>query len=118
MTGLISMYDWSRHRRGEKKSVSLLPLVAPKPMENGDSPGQHLLPLLDQVRAALRLQHYSLRVKTLLDTLERTPWITGHLLYGAGLRLRECLRLRVKDIDFSANGKKERLPRKRTKKAA
>ena len=27
----------------------------------------------------------------------------GHLLYGAGLRLIECFRLRVKDIDFSAN---------------
>ena len=27
----------------------------------------------------------------------------GLLLYGAGLRLMECCRLRVKDIDFSRN---------------
>ena len=27
----------------------------------------------------------------------------GHLLYGCGLRLMECLRLRVKDIDFGYN---------------
>ena len=42
-------------------------------------------------------------VKALLDALEGVHWIMGHLLYGAGLRLMECLRLRVKDLDFSAN---------------
>ena len=42
-------------------------------------------------------------VKALVDALEGVHWLMGHLLYGAGLRLMECLRLRVKDIDFSAN---------------
>jgi integron integrase len=42
-------------------------------------------------------------VKALLDAMEEVHWIMGHLLYGAGLRLMECLRLRVKDVDFSAN---------------
>ena len=42
-------------------------------------------------------------VKAVLEALEGGKRIMGHLLYGAGLRLMECLRLRVKDIDFSAN---------------
>jgi integrase len=32
-----------------------------------------------------------------------TPWLMAMLLYGAGLRLMECCRLRIKDIDFSRN---------------
>lgn len=31
------------------------------------------------------------------------PRLMGSLLYGAGLRLMECCRLRIKDIDFSRN---------------
>jgi integron integrase len=39
-------------------------------------------------------------VKALLNGLDDEKWIMANLLYGAGLRLMECLRLRVKDIDF------------------
>lgn len=39
----------------------------------------------------------------LLACLEGAPWLMAMLLYGAGLRLMECCRLRVKDIDFSKN---------------
>jgi integron integrase len=38
--------------------------------------------------------------RRVLDGLEGTFRLMGHLLYGAGLRLMECVRLRVKDVDF------------------
>ena len=41
--------------------------------------------------------------KTVLARLDGTAWLTGSLLYGSGLRLMECLRLRVKDVDFAQN---------------
>jgi site-specific recombinase XerD len=44
-------------------------------------------------------------VKALWQCLSGTQWIIASLLYGSGLRLLECLRLRIKDVDFS------RLPR-------
>ncbi len=39
-------------------------------------------------------------VTAVLDQLEGRCWLMASLLYGAGLRLMDCLRLRVKDIDF------------------
>jgi integron integrase len=41
--------------------------------------------------------------KRVLSGITGTPWSMAMLLYGAGLRLMECCRLRVKDIDFSKN---------------
>jgi integrase len=35
-----------------------------------------------------------------LARLDGQPWLMASLLYGSGLRLMECVRLRVKEIDF------------------
>src|SRR4029077_6877917 len=42
-------------------------------------------------------------VRKIFGALNGTPWLMATLLYGAGLRLMECCRLRAKDIDFSQN---------------
>ncbi len=42
-------------------------------------------------------------VKAVLGQLDGVPWLMASLLYGAGLRLLECARLRVKDVDFLRN---------------
>lgn len=74
------------------------------------------LSILDKLYKAVQTRHYSrrtvgkdpvvltkLEVKTVLGLLEGDKWLMSMLLYGAGLRLMECLRLRVMDIDFSTN---------------
>ncbi len=42
-------------------------------------------------------------VKAVLANLSGDKWLMASLMYGAGLRLMECLRMRVQDIDFSRN---------------
>ena len=39
-------------------------------------------------------------VRALLDGMEGTGRLMADLMYGAGLRVTECARLRVKDVDF------------------
>lgn len=56
-------------------------------------------------------------VQAILSSLDGTAWFIVSLLYGSGLRVMECLRLRVADIDFAGleifvrdtNGHKNRI---------
>jgi integron integrase len=42
-------------------------------------------------------------VRAILGRMEGTPRLVALLLYGSGMRLLECLRLRVKDVEFAYN---------------
>ncbi len=42
-------------------------------------------------------------VRRCLDLMSGVPQLAAQLIYGAGLRVNECMGLRVKDIDFSTN---------------
>src|SRR5690606_9169955 len=63
------------------------------------------LPWMDDIRRAKRPQRLPVvlsreEVQALLDELGGLAWLMASLLYGSGLRLMECVRLRVKDLDF------------------
>ena len=66
------------------------------------------LPWLDELVRATRPQRLPVvlsreEVRAVLLALRGTQRLMAVLLYGAGLRLLECARLRVKDVDFVAN---------------
>lgn len=63
------------------------------------------LPWLDSLERAKRPARLPTvltqgEVQRILLQLHGTRWVMASLLYGAGLRLTECLQLRVKDVDF------------------
>ena len=63
------------------------------------------LPWLVGVERARKSQHIPAvlsreEVARVLGFLQGTEWLVCAILYGSGLRLTECLELRVKDIDF------------------
>ena len=43
------------------------------------------------------------KVKAVLNLLDGDKWLMASLMYGSGLRVMECLRLRVQGLDFGAN---------------
>jgi integrase len=66
------------------------------------------LPWLDDVVRAKRPQRLPTvptrdEVRAVLERLDGVPGVMALLLYGAGLRLLECCRLRIKDVDFAMN---------------
>src|SRR5437016_983599 len=66
------------------------------------------LPWLDDLVRAVRPERLPVvlsrdEVRAVLLALRGTSRLMAVLLYGAGLRLLECARLRVKDLDFAAN---------------
>lgn len=67
------------------------------------------LPWLDDVIRAKRPRRVPVvlsrgEVARVLGALDGVHWLMAGLLYGCnGLRLMECLRLRVKDVDFARN---------------
>jgi integron integrase len=63
------------------------------------------LPWLDGIERAKRPQRLPVvltrsEVDALLGELTGIHWLMGSLLYGTGMRLMECVRLRAKDVDF------------------
>src|SRR5881275_2599437 len=73
----------------------------------GPVPGVEL-PWLDDLVRAVRPERLPVvlsrdEVRAVLLALRGTSRLMAVLLYGAGLRLLECARLRVKDFDFAAN---------------
>ena len=60
------------------------------------------LDALDRAKGPVRVPTVLTRseVERILAGMTGTKWLMASLLYGSGLRLRECLKLRVKDVDF------------------
>ena len=63
------------------------------------------LPWMENMQRAKRSQKLPVvltvnEVRMLLAHMEGLDWLMASLLYGTGMRLMECVRLRVKDLDF------------------
>jgi len=66
------------------------------------------LPWLDSVTRAKPSRRLPVvltpaEVRAVLGRMEGVYGLMGRLLYGTGMRLMECVRLRVKDVDFGRN---------------
>lgn len=64
------------------------------------------LPWLDNIRRAKKPERLPTvltreEVAGMLGQMSGVTWLMAGLLYGAGLRLMECVRLRVQDVDFA-----------------
>src|SRR5256886_2030496 len=118
------LFHGERHPRelGAAEATRLLPGLADDAKVSGSTQNQALaallflyrevvrveLPWLDELVRARRPRRLPVvlsrdEVCAVIAHLAGTPKLMACLLYGAGLRLLECARLRVKDIDFEAS---------------
>ena len=80
------------------------------------------LPRLTHIKRAKRPERLPVvfskdEIQAIMAHFDGVCWLMAQLLYGAGLRLMECVRLRVKDVDFGygqivvrdGKGKKDRV---------
>jgi integron integrase len=103
VTAFLSALAVERHVSGSTQNQALAALLFLY--------GQVLsleLPWLDDLVRAPRSARLPVvlsrdEVRAVLQRLHGTHRLMAFLLYGAGLRLLECARLRVKDIDFAAH---------------
>jgi len=63
------------------------------------------LPWMENIRRAKKPERLPVvlsreEVAALLAEMDGVTWLMASLLYGAGLQLMECVRLRVQDVDF------------------
>ena len=121
---------------GEAELQSFLTHLAMQKHVSASTQNQALSAILFLYREVLKVEAFSLdlavrarrperlpvvltkqEVRAILDLMTGTRRLVAGLLYGAGLRLLECLTLRVKDVDFGRNeivvrdgkGQKDRL---------
>jgi integron integrase len=114
-------FSGKRHPRelGEAEVTAFLNHLAAERKVAGATQNQALSALLFLYRAVLGVELEWLRgierpsrpprmpsvltpdeVERLLAQLQGVKWLIASVLYGAGLRVLECLRLRVKDVDL------------------
>jgi site-specific recombinase XerD len=87
----------------QNQALSALPFLY------GDVLGVEL-PWLDDIVRAKRPERPSIvlsrdEIRALIQRLDGAPRLMACLLYGAGLRVMECCRLPVQDVDFGSGGK-------------
>ncbi len=118
------IYHGKRHpsEMGEEEATAFLSSLAVRHQVSASTQNQALAAILFLYRDVLRLELSWLNritrakrpaplpvvltreeVRSILAVLDGVPWLVATLLYGSGLRLLECLRLRVKDIEFGDN---------------
>jgi len=117
----IFFYDAKRHpdTMGAPEVISFLSHLAMSERVSASTQNQAFSALLFLYREVLGIELQALattprakpsvhvpvvlsrdEVQAVLRQMSGTPWLMASLMYASGLRLLECARLRVKDIDF------------------